>query len=252
MPQRKSPSSSPSKSGGPRSPRPGKPSTAKPSRGKPSAGPKTAAARSGSSRPRPPPPAGEEAGQVDRQPEADPLGPDRHDRGHRPVRGGHRHLRGREPQERLDSRRATATRTAARDRGREEHLRRHLHGEPNHNHVRAYSSTTPSPPIGGNHSQYWADCPARSIRTRLRTRTPCTCSSTARSGSPTSQGLARQVDKLKKLVTGVDRMAMSPYPGLKSPISLQVVGLPAVRRLGVRPADRASSSSTALQTQDDA
>ncbi len=60
--------------------------------------------------------------------------------------------------------------------------------------------------------------------TRSPTRTPSTCSSTVRSGSPTTPTLPAELDTLAKYVSGQDRMAMSPYPGLKTTISLQAWG----------------------------
>ena len=60
---------------------------------------------------------------------------------------------------------------------------------------------------------------------RSRTRTPCTCSSTGPIWITYKPGLpAAQLDVLKQLVTGQDRMALSPYPGLKNNVSLQAWG----------------------------
>ena len=61
-----------------------------------------------------------------------------------------------------------------------------------------------------------------------------------------------QLAKLKSYVSGIDRMAMSPYPNLDAPISLQAWGyqLKVVQR--VRPADRAVHRRAEVQPEDDA
>jgi len=98
--------------------------------------------------------------------------------------------------------------------------------EGSHDHVSGPIKYDASPPIGGDHNGYWADC----------------------SGTVYSQPIANenavhmlehgaiwitynaktlpasQLAVLKKLVAGQDRMALSPYPNLKTPISLQAWG----------------------------
>jgi hypothetical protein len=98
--------------------------------------------------------------------------------------------------------------------------------EASHNHVSGTIKYDASPPVGGDHNGYWADC----------------------SGTVYSQPIANenavhmlehgavwitynaktlpasQLATLKKLVNGQDGMALSPYPDLKTPISLQAWG----------------------------
>ncbi|HET6878398.1 MAG TPA: DUF3105 domain-containing protein [Jatrophihabitans sp.] len=98
--------------------------------------------------------------------------------------------------------------------------------EAQHTHVPGVIHYDSSPPVGGNHSQYWADCTGTVYPKAIAnenavhmlehgaiwiTYNPRTL--------PKSE-----LPQLEKYVSGVDRMAMSPYPGLKTPISLQAWG----------------------------
>ncbi len=107
------------------------------------------------------------------------------------------------------------------------------HPETQHTHVPNQSNTNPlvkydmSPPIGGNHSAYWAYCNGVTYDHQIAnenavhmlehgtvwiTYNPDTLSKT-------------DVDYLKThYIDGIDRMALSPYKGLKTPISLQAWG----------------------------
>jgi hypothetical protein len=98
--------------------------------------------------------------------------------------------------------------------------------EAQHNHVEGHITYDATPPVGGNHSQYWADCTGTVYDKAIAnenavhmlehgaiwiTYNPATLP-------------AAQLTELKGYVSGVDRLALSPYPNLKSPISLQSWG----------------------------
>jgi hypothetical protein len=98
--------------------------------------------------------------------------------------------------------------------------------EGQHNHVEGVIKYDASPPVGGNHSQIWADCNGVVYDHQIAnenavhmlehgavwvTYNPKTLS-------------ASGVAKLKSYVQGQQRVAMSPYAGLRTPISLQAWG----------------------------
>jgi hypothetical protein len=98
--------------------------------------------------------------------------------------------------------------------------------EPDHTHIfsgRATYDTTP--PTGGNHSPYWADCNGTVYPQPIANENavhPLEHGAvwvTYREGLPASQ-----VSTLAKDVTGQDHVFMSPYPGLKTAVSLQAWG----------------------------
>jgi uncharacterized protein DUF3105 len=97
--------------------------------------------------------------------------------------------------------------------------------EPNHNHVQGAIKYDTSPPVGGNHSQYWVDCTGTVYPNAIANENAVhglehgAVWITYRPGRPKAD-----VDALAKYVSGQDRMFMSPYPGLKSNISLQSWG----------------------------
>jgi hypothetical protein len=96
------------------------------------------------------------------------------------------------------------------------------HPEPNHTHVEGNIKYDTSPPVGGNHSQYWADCSGTVYPNAIANENAVHMLEHGAVWITYKPGLAAdQVATLSKLVTGVDRMAMSPYPDLKTPISLQ-------------------------------
>ena len=95
--------------------------------------------------------------------------------------------------------------------------------EINHKHVVGTVRYNTSPPTGGDHSQVWASCQGTVYGHQIAnenavhmlehgavwiTYNPKTATAT-------------DVSRLKTLVDGVDRMALSPYAGLRTPISLQ-------------------------------
>ena len=97
-----------------------------------------------------------------------------------------------------------------------------FHKEPDHNHVQGVIKYDTSPPTGGNHSQYWADCTGTVYPNAIANENAVHMLEhgavwiTYRPGLP-----AADVATLAKYVKGQNFTAMSPYPGLKSPISLQ-------------------------------
>jgi hypothetical protein len=98
--------------------------------------------------------------------------------------------------------------------------------EGNHTHVQGSIKYDSTPPVGGNHSQYWADCTGTVYSQAIANENAVhmlehgaiwiTYNATQVKGA--------QLDTLKKYVSGVDRMALSPYPNLSTPISLQAWG----------------------------
>ena len=80
--------------------------------------------------------------------------------------------------------------------------------------------------MGGNHSQYWADCTGTVYNTPIANENAVhMLEHGAVWITYNAKTLpASQLVELKKYVTGIDRMALSPYPNLKTPISLQSWG----------------------------
>jgi len=82
-----------------------------------------------------------------------------------------------------------------------------------------------NPPFGGKHANAWADCTGTVYPNPIRSENAVHSLEhgavwiTYRPDLP-----ADQVDTLRKKVDGVGQMMLSPYPGLKSPISLQSWG----------------------------
>ena len=96
---------------------------------------------------------------------------------------------------------------------------------PNHTHVEGNLTYTNSPPIGGNHSQYWADCTGTVYPNAIANENAVHMLEHGAVWITYKPGLAAdQVATLSKEVSGVDRLAMSPYPDLKTNISLQAWG----------------------------
>src|SRR5690348_735255 len=104
------------------------------------------------------------------------------------------------------------------------------HVEPQHTHVPNQSDTNPivkydmSPPIGGNHSPYWANCNGVTYDHQIANE------NAVHMLEHGTVWITYNPQKLSKAdvsylkthyVDGIDRMAMSPYKGLKTPISLQ-------------------------------
>jgi hypothetical protein len=94
--------------------------------------------------------------------------------------------------------------------------------EPDHTHVGAAVKYDTTPPTGGNHSPVWADCAGTVYPNAIANENAVHMLEHGAVWITYKPGLAAdQVAALAKLVNGVDRMAMSPYPGLKTNISLQ-------------------------------
>lgn len=97
------------------------------------------------------------------------------------------------------------------------------HVEPDHTHQDGVVKYDTTPPTGGNHSQYWADC------TGTVYAQPIANENAVHMLEHGAIWITYNADKvkgadletLKKDVAGVDRLALSPYPNLKSAVSLQ-------------------------------
>jgi hypothetical protein len=98
--------------------------------------------------------------------------------------------------------------------------------EGQHDHVGGTVKYDVSPPVGGNHSQFWANCNGDVYTHQIAnenavhmlehgavwvTYNPATVKGT-------------ELTKLESYVKGQDRLALSPFAGLTSPISLQAWG----------------------------
>jgi hypothetical protein len=97
--------------------------------------------------------------------------------------------------------------------------------EPDRNHVPGVLRYDSAPPVGGNHSQYWADCTGTVYPDAIANENAVHALEHGAVWITYRAGLARaDLDGLTKWVRGEDRMLMSPYPGLKTAISLQSWG----------------------------
>ena len=97
--------------------------------------------------------------------------------------------------------------------------------EAQHTHVPGTIKYDASPPIGGNHDQYWANCNGVAYDHQLANENAVHMLEHGAVWITYNPSLAKsEVDKLKTYVEGQDRLAMSPYAGLKTPISLQSWG----------------------------
>jgi hypothetical protein len=82
-----------------------------------------------------------------------------------------------------------------------------------------------SPPFGGNHNQYWADCTGTVYTTALANENAVHTLEHGAIWITYKPGLDQaSIDTLAKKVNGINYMLMSPYPGLTSSISLQSWG----------------------------
>jgi hypothetical protein len=97
--------------------------------------------------------------------------------------------------------------------------------EPKHNHVTAVVKYDSTPPVGGDHSGYWADCTGTVYSQPIANENAVHSLEhgavwlTYREGLPASD-----VQTLANDIQGQKYTLMSPYPGLKSKVSLQAWG----------------------------
>ena len=97
--------------------------------------------------------------------------------------------------------------------------------ESDRNHLSTVIQYDTSPPVGGNHSPIWADCAGTVYPNAIANENAVHMLEHGAIWITYKPGLAASdITALSKYVNGVDRMAMSPYPGLDSPISLQAWG----------------------------
>jgi hypothetical protein len=97
--------------------------------------------------------------------------------------------------------------------------------EPNHDHVSGVLKYDTSPPTGGDHAPVWADCTGTVYPNAIANENAVHSLEHGAVWITYKPGLAKaEVEKLAKLVSGQDRRLMSPYPGLKTNISLQSWG----------------------------
>jgi Protein of unknown function (DUF3105) len=97
--------------------------------------------------------------------------------------------------------------------------------EPDHTHVTGTVQYDTTPPTGGNHADLWADCTGTVYPKAIANENAVHMLEhgaiwvTYREGLPASE-----VNTLKKVVEGQNYMAMSPFPNLKTKVSLQAWG----------------------------
>jgi hypothetical protein len=97
--------------------------------------------------------------------------------------------------------------------------------EPNRNHLAGVLPYDASPPVGGNHSPVWADCSGTVYPSAIANENAVHALEHGAVWITYKPGLAKdQLAKLQGMVQGIDRMLISPYPGLKTNISLQSWG----------------------------
>jgi Protein of unknown function (DUF3105) len=97
--------------------------------------------------------------------------------------------------------------------------------EPNRNHQDGVLKYDATPPVGGNHSPYWADCTGTVYPAAIANENAVHMLEHGAVWITYRPNLSpADVAKLSALVSGNDRLAMSPYPDLDSPISLQSWG----------------------------
>ena len=101
-----------------------------------------------------------------------------------------------------------------------------FHLEPDHNHVPGSISYDTTPPTGGNHSQLWADCTGTVYPQPIANENAVHMLEHGAVWITYNAATlpAAQVATLRRLVAGVDHLALSPYPYLKTKVSLQAWG----------------------------
>ena len=98
--------------------------------------------------------------------------------------------------------------------------------EGQHTHVEGHIKYDSVPPVGGDHSQYWADCTGTVYPKAIANENAVHMLEHGAVWITYNKDKlsAAQVKVLAKNVSGIDRMAMSPYPNLKTAVSLQSWG----------------------------
>ncbi|MGH3544425.1 MAG: DUF3105 domain-containing protein [Mycobacteriales bacterium] len=82
-----------------------------------------------------------------------------------------------------------------------------------------------SPPVGGNHNEVWQNCEGDVYNAQIADEHAVHSLEHGAVWITYNPDLPQaQIEELAKKVRGQDYMLMSPYPGLKSPISLQAWG----------------------------
>ncbi|MCW2495416.1 MAG: uncharacterized protein JWQ77_1340 [Jatrophihabitans sp.] len=96
----------------------------------------------------------------------------------------------------------------------------------NRAHVETTVTYPQTPPVGGNHSPYWADCTGTVYSEPIANENAVHMLEHGAVWITYNQSTIKPADltALEKIVSGQDRMALSPYPNLKTPISLQSWG----------------------------
>lgn len=97
---------------------------------------------------------------------------------------------------------------------------------PQHTHITSGTVNYPqSPPIGGNHSPYWADCNGTVYPQPIANENAVHDLEHGAVWVTYKQGLPQsEVNTLEGDVKGQTKVFMSPYPGLSSNVSLQAWG----------------------------
>ena len=98
--------------------------------------------------------------------------------------------------------------------------------ESQHDHVNGVVKYDASPPVGGNHSQLWANCNGNIYTSQIANENAVHMLEHGAvwiTYNPKTLP-ASELPKLESYVKGQDRTALSPYAGLKTPISLQAWG----------------------------
>lgn len=97
--------------------------------------------------------------------------------------------------------------------------------EPNHAHVAKTVNFDTTPPIGGDHSYVWADCTGTAYPQPIANENAVHALEHGAVWITYRPGLdATSIKTLSALVVGQNYTLMSPYDGLKKPISLQAWG----------------------------
>jgi hypothetical protein len=99
------------------------------------------------------------------------------------------------------------------------------HPEPDRTHATGVVRYDTSPPVGGRHSAYWADCTGTVYPQAIANENAVHMLEHGAVWVTYREGLdPAKVATLTSLVAGVDHTALSPYPGLMTNISLQSWG----------------------------